>query len=208
MEASPVSVTRSSGASPSTPDAAQDVAQALDFGGTSAPATANVADVEAAAARRRDSSQTSSPQSVGAQASYDFSESSMEDIFISISGIIGAGKSTLATALGGVLGEYPRRCVSFARARYTPRSAVCISTACDDRYSSSFPSLLRCPTHAGLPVYYEPVIDNIYLEDFYGDMKRYSFPLQVYLLNAVRFLFISFYHMTEYLTILMIILNE
>jgi deoxyadenosine kinase len=33
-------------------------------------------------------------------------------------------------------------------------------------------------------VYYEPVIDNIYLEDFYTDMKRYSFPLQVYLLNA------------------------
>ena len=33
-------------------------------------------------------------------------------------------------------------------------------------------------------MYYEPVIDNIYLEDFYADMKRYSFPLQVYLLNA------------------------
>ena len=33
-------------------------------------------------------------------------------------------------------------------------------------------------------MYYEPVIDNIYLEDFYTDMKRYSFPLQVYLLNA------------------------
>ena len=147
MEASPVSVTRSSGASPSTPDAAQDVAQALDFGGTSAPATANVADVEAAAARRRDSSQTSSPQSVGAQASYDFSESSMEDIFISISGIIGAGKSTLATALGGVLGEYPRRCVSFARARSTPRSAVCISIV----YCLRRPVLILLPFSAPLP---------------------------------------------------------
>lgn len=35
----------------------------------------------------------------------------------------------------------------------------------------------------GLPVYYEPVIDNIYLADFYNDMKKYSFPLQIYLLN-------------------------
>jgi deoxyadenosine kinase len=35
----------------------------------------------------------------------------------------------------------------------------------------------------GLPVYYEPVIDNIYLADFYQDMKKYSFPLQIYLLN-------------------------
>lgn len=34
-----------------------------------------------------------------------------------------------------------------------------------------------------LPVYYEPVADNIYLEDFYGDMAKYAFPLQIYLLN-------------------------
>jgi deoxyadenosine kinase len=34
-----------------------------------------------------------------------------------------------------------------------------------------------------LPVHYEPVIDNVYLEDFYGDMSKYAFPLQVYLLN-------------------------
>ena len=59
-------------------------------------------------------------------------------MFISISGMIGAGKSTLATALAKKL---------------------------------------------NLPVYYEPVIDNVYLEDFYKDMKKYSFPLQVYLLN-------------------------
>lgn len=25
--------------------------------------------------------------------------------------------------------------------------------------------------------------DNEYLEDFYGDIKKYSFPMQVYLLN-------------------------
>jgi deoxyadenosine kinase len=58
--------------------------------------------------------------------------------FIAISGLIGAGKTTLATALAKEL---------------------------------------------ELPVYYEPVIDNVYLEDFYQDMKKYSFALQVYLLN-------------------------
>ncbi len=59
-------------------------------------------------------------------------------MFIGISGLIGAGKTTLATALAKVL---------------------------------------------GLPVYYEPVIDNEYLEDYYRDMDKYAFPLQVYLLN-------------------------
>lgn len=34
-----------------------------------------------------------------------------------------------------------------------------------------------------LPVYYEPVTDNIYLADFYNDMSKYAFPLQIYLLN-------------------------
>ena len=37
--------------------------------------------------------------------------------------------------------------------------------------------------HLGLPVYYEPVADNAYLEDFYADTARYSFAMQVYLLN-------------------------
>lgn len=62
----------------------------------------------------------------------------LEDIFIGISGIIGAGKTTLAEGLGKNL---------------------------------------------GLDVYYEPVEDNEYLEDFYQDIKRYSFPMQIYLLN-------------------------
>jgi len=62
----------------------------------------------------------------------------MENVFIGISGLIGAGKSTLATALGKRL---------------------------------------------NLPVYYEPVQDNIYLEDFYKDIKTHSFAMQVYLLN-------------------------
>jgi deoxyadenosine kinase len=59
-------------------------------------------------------------------------------VFIGISGIIGAGKTTLATALG---------------------------------------------QHLGLDVHYEPVVDNEYLDDFYRDTKRYSFAMQIYLLN-------------------------
>ncbi len=59
-------------------------------------------------------------------------------IFIGIAGMIGAGKSTLATALGH---------------------------------------------HLGIDCYYEPVADNEYLADFYRDTARYSFAMQVYLLN-------------------------
>jgi len=62
----------------------------------------------------------------------------LDNIFIGISGIIGAGKTTLCTALSNVL---------------------------------------------GLPAYYEPIIDNDYLSDFYKDQKRYSFQFQIYLLN-------------------------
>jgi deoxyadenosine/deoxycytidine kinase len=36
----------------------------------------------------------------------------------------------------------------------------------------------------GWDAYYEPVIDNPYLEDFYADMKRYSFHLQIFFLSA------------------------
>ncbi len=61
-----------------------------------------------------------------------------ENLFIRIAGMIGAGKSTLATALG---------------------------------------------EHLGVDVYYEPVDDNEYLEDFYRDTPRYSFAMQIYLLN-------------------------
>ena len=62
----------------------------------------------------------------------------MENLFIGIAGMIGAGKSTLARALG---------------------------------------------EHLDLDVYYEPVADNEYLEDFYRDTARYSFAMQIYLLN-------------------------
>ncbi len=62
----------------------------------------------------------------------------MDDLFIGIAGLIGAGKTTLATTLG---------------------------------------------EHLGLPVYYEPVADQEYLEDFYRDTARYAFSTQIYLLN-------------------------
>ena len=35
----------------------------------------------------------------------------------------------------------------------------------------------------GWEVFYEPVIDNPYLDDFYGDMRRWSFHLQVFFLS-------------------------
>ena len=59
---------------------------------------------------------------------------SCSDLFISISGLIGAGKTTLATKLA---------------------------------------------ERMNLPCFYEPVIDNAYLADFYEDPARYSFPMQV-----------------------------
>ena len=63
---------------------------------------------------------------------------SYDRLFIGIAGMIGAGKSTLATALA---------------------------------------------KHLDIDVYYEPVQDNEYLEDFYRDTARYSFATQIYLLN-------------------------
>lgn len=37
--------------------------------------------------------------------------------------------------------------------------------------------------HLGWRAYYEPVIDNPYLDDFYQDMERWSFHLQVFFLS-------------------------
>ena len=62
----------------------------------------------------------------------------LQDLFIGIAGLIGAGKTTLADALA---------------------------------------------EHLELPVYYEPVVDNEYLEDFYRDTAKYAFQTQIYLLT-------------------------
>jgi deoxyadenosine kinase len=65
-------------------------------------------------------------------------KSPLGNAFIGIAGLIGAGKTTLAKALG---------------------------------------------EHLRLDVHYEPVIDNEYLDDFYRDTAKYSFAMQIYLLN-------------------------
>ena len=65
-------------------------------------------------------------------------QSPLGNAFIGIAGLIGAGKTTLATSLG---------------------------------------------EHLSLPVHFEPVIDNEYLDDFYRDTARYAFAMQIYLLN-------------------------
>ena len=41
----------------------------------------------------------------------------------------------------------------------------------------------RISEHFGWQAYFERVINNPYLEDFYGDMKRWSFNLQIYFLS-------------------------
>jgi deoxyadenosine kinase len=59
-------------------------------------------------------------------------------MYIAISGLIGAGKTTLANKLS---------------------------------------------QHLGINVYYEPVNDNLYLNDFYKSPEKYSFAMQIYLFN-------------------------
>lgn len=65
-------------------------------------------------------------------------EPGLQNFFVGIAGLIGAGKTTLAKALGA---------------------------------------------HLDLPVYFEPVDDNVYLADFYENPSKYAFATQIYLLN-------------------------
>jgi len=104
----------------------------------STPSSPPAGGLEGAIAREAAAVTTTTPTDTNMTGAHDFTEAHFDNVFIGISGLIGAGKSTLAKALGEVL---------------------------------------------KLPVYYEPVIDNVYLEDFYQDMAKYSFPLQIFLLN-------------------------
>ena len=80
-------------------------------------------------------------------------------MFVGVSGLIGAGKSTLTRQLAE---ELDRR-------------------AYDASDLLSHP--LRPPHWKAL---YEPVDDNPYLKDFYLDIARWTFPMQMFLL-AKRF---------------------
>ncbi len=68
------------------------------------------------------------PMSSGRTTPFSGARPALANAFVSISGLIGAGKSTLAVALGKEL---------------------------------------------SLPVHFEPVAENVYLQDFYRDMKTY-----------------------------------
>jgi Mrp family chromosome partitioning ATPase len=69
---------------------------------------------------------SSTPMSSGRSTPFSGARPALANAFVSISGLIGAGKSTLAVALGKEL---------------------------------------------SLPVHFEPVAENVYLQDFYRDMK-------------------------------------
>ena len=80
-------------------------------------------------------------------------KNSSKDIFISISGLIGRECSSLT-------------CHMFHFAIIYPGAGkTTLATKLGEKM--------------GLPIFYEPVIDNVYLADFYKDPARYSFPLQV-----------------------------
>ena len=81
-------------------------------------------------------------------------QNSSSDIFVSISGLIG---QQLARAL----------------IHFTFHSLSSLAGAGKTTLATKLAEKMN------LPVFYEPVIDNVYLSDFYKDPARYAFPLQV-----------------------------
>ena len=86
-------------------------------------------------------------------------QNSCSDIFVSISGLIG-------TLFGDLLAYWS---VSFLL------SAPFLSLSGAGKTTLA----TKLAEKMNLPVFYEPVIDNVYLDDFYKDPARYGFPLQV-----------------------------
>ena len=80
---------------------------------------------------------------------------SSQDIFISISGLI--GKSIAR------------------RVFHHYKTNVCVYSSGAGKSTLA----TKLAEKMDLPCFYEPVVDNAYLADFYRDPSRYSFPLQV-----------------------------
>jgi len=77
-------------------------------------------------------------------------------MFIGVSGLIGVGKSTFTTNLADHL----------------------------DRHAEVPPDHTDAPTRPQWKAVYEPVETNPYLEDFYRDIERWTFNMQLFLLAA------------------------
>ena len=84
-------------------------------------------------------------------------QNSCSDIFVSISGLIGIyTKGTLLHLVKPL-----------------------VATLCPHAGAGKTTLATKLAEKMNLPVFYEPVIDNVYLEDFYKNPARYGFPLQV-----------------------------
>lgn len=129
---------------------------------------------------------------------------STSDIFVSISGMI--GRSGQSECCLRILRQAPycvqQLATSFA-SYLIPPSLPSLLLSFPSPPHPSFPLSLSLPIllqpgagkttlatklaeKMNLPCFYEPVIDNVYLSDFYRDPSRYSFPLQVRQPHAVR----------------------
>ena len=93
-------------------------------------------------------------------------QNSCSDIFVSISGLIGAPSPPLLHSFGGLS----------TRASVSPISLL---------GAGKTTLATKLAEKMNLPVFYEPVIDNVYLDDFYKNPARYGFPLQVCMFSVV-----------------------
>jgi deoxyadenosine/deoxycytidine kinase len=119
------------------------------------------------------------------ESSYDFNVSSLENVFIGISGMIGARATTTtatttAAAAAAAATFVPRATVAHERDTCPPGQTGGPLPGVPAVAGAGKSTLAKALAEKlGLPVYYEPVVDNVYLADFYGDMAKYAFQLQV-----------------------------